>query len=899
MGDNCLLEGQVGQEEFGALEPEDDLDAFNDETFGDGIGDAWQEDAHEQLAKMTEQERLALKQSSEFFDFGSDGEELGGELEDALEPPPKQNGSSHGMVERLDQLSLQSGSLPPPPLTVQTNPPQIVPMQHAYPQPPGPPIPGMYMQPQQIVSHPQHPQYPLLPPSHFAPPNTQFQDPAIMSLSKMPPPPQFLPQSFSHPHHPQSIPPPHFQPPPPRPNAFSPPTVPGLKTMADLEAEMLYGSRPPCPPPAMLPPTVTPTPVMNERSGQLGHINPAIHNLSYPGMRDRHNHPIQTQQHQTQTPHFRNSPIITSQSHSSHPVFNQQQPSQKTQQPPLQQPPPPRNNNNNANKAMFSSRNQVDDRQFHQANDRRNDQFMERRNDQFSERRPDQFRNDQFNERRNEQQFNDRRNDQFFDRRNDHYDNRRYDRDNLHSNRHYDNRNSYNEETFGASSVGAYQDQATRRDLMPGHVHTLGILRHSRSRNDKDNAETFGEEGELGGDAPLINPTGDPLLDAKMMEEQEELAKRRKHYASSEDEYAGLMSQRDKQWIINIQLNQLKCDNPYVDDYYYTMYQAKREAENSDETKAGGQLLLNESIDHSAYKPTQFENSLGKLQVVTVKAPRQIIDVGVVRSSDSPVSHMTHHLHEGSPAPGAVVVEQGNKKQGSDYKQVLIQIEGLYMALLDLESDQLKLSALPTGAPLREQVTCDEETHLHVLQSGLSHPEWLSDCLAVPKGRSLVLRALSHLTSSRRTALLNTLLGKLHLVARGDKEDVKFWGFLAQHIACESRESLEPGAVNILTMKKKTLVSLLSTSLGSSVILTMVLKASLSNDGESVNTWTQLASVLLSSVGEGAKLGEFLVKFTLTETTLDRLIQLDKKQKPAWMKIMALSSAIENCPTTS
>ena len=27
----------------------------------------------------------------------------------------------------------------------------------------------------------------------------------------------------------------------------------------------------------------------------------------------------------------------------------------------------------------------------------------------------------------------------------------------------------------------------------------------------------------------------------------------------------------------------------------------------------------------------QFENSLGKLQVVTVKAPRQIIDVGVVR----------------------------------------------------------------------------------------------------------------------------------------------------------------------------------------------------------------------------------------------------------------------------
>ena len=50
MSDNCLMEGQLGQEDFGPLEPEDDLDAFNDETFGDGLGDAWQEDAHEKLA---------------------------------------------------------------------------------------------------------------------------------------------------------------------------------------------------------------------------------------------------------------------------------------------------------------------------------------------------------------------------------------------------------------------------------------------------------------------------------------------------------------------------------------------------------------------------------------------------------------------------------------------------------------------------------------------------------------------------------------------------------------------------------------------------------------------------------------------------------------------------------
>jgi len=883
MGDNCLLEGQIGQEDFGPIEPEDDLDAFNDETFGDGLGDAWQEDAHEQLAQMTEQERIALKQSSEFFDFGSDGEELGGELEDALEPPPKQNGGSHGVVERLDQLSLQTGSLPPPPLTVQTNPPHMVPLQPTYQQPTHP-MPGMYIQQQQQMVPP-HPQFPLLPPSHFAPPNTHFQDPAIMSLSKMPPPPQqFLPQNFNHPQHPQALPA-HFQPPPPRPNAFSPPTVPGMKSMADLEAEMLYGARPQGPPPSMVAPTATPTPVLMERSGQMGHVNPAIHNLNYPGMRDRHAHPTQHQQQQQQQQQqqpahhqYRNSPVVHNQGVHQNNQGYHQQPHNVHQQ---QHPPPTRNNNNNnmMSKPSPTGRNQNDGQYHHQGHDnRRSEQFVDRRNDHFrNDRRPDQF--------------NERRNDQFFDRRNDHYD-RRNDRDNLHHNRHYDNRNSYNEETFGPSArtyQETHQDQATRRDLMPGHVHTLGILRHSRSRHDRDNAETFGEEGDS--DALLINPTGDPVLDAKMMEEQEELAKRRKHYASSEDEYAGLMSQRDKQWIINIQLNQLKCDNPYVDDYYYTMYQAKREAENSDESKAGGQLLLNESMDHSSYIPTQFENSLGKLQVVTVKAPRQIIDVGVVRSADSPLSHMKQEpLHEGSPAPGAVVVEQGHKKAGNDYKQVLIQIEVLYNALLDLESDQLKLSALPTGAPLREQVSSDELSHLHTLQSGLSSQEWLPDCLAVPKGRSLVLRSLSHLAPSRRTVLLTILLGNMHLLARGDKEDNKFWGVLAQHIALESRESLEFGAKSLLSLKKKTMMSLLTTSLGSSVVLTLILKASLANGGGNLTTWSQLATVLLSCVSEGVMLGDFLVKFTLTESTLDKLVSMDANQKLAWVKIMGLVS---------
>lgn len=37
------------------------------------------------------------------------------------------------------------------------------------------------------------------------------------------------------------------------------------------------------------------------------------------------------------------------------------------------------------------------------------------------------------------------------------------------------------------------------------------------------------------------------------------------------DEYAGLMTNREKQWLLNIQLSQLNTGTPYFDDYYYTV----------------------------------------------------------------------------------------------------------------------------------------------------------------------------------------------------------------------------------------------------------------------------------------------------------------------------------------
>ena len=80
---------------------------------------------------------------------------------------------------------------------------------------------------------------------------------------------------------------------------------------------------------------------------------------------------------------------------------------------------------------------------------------------------------------------------------------------------------------------------------MPGHVHTLGILRHSRSRHDRHNHETFGdEENSDPGTALVVNPTGDPVLDARMVEEEEEPWPRG---GSSLNRWTGLQQQQVNQ----------------------------------------------------------------------------------------------------------------------------------------------------------------------------------------------------------------------------------------------------------------------------------------------------------------------------------------------------------------
>ena len=188
-------------------------------------------------------------------------------------------------------------------------------------------------------------------------------------------------------------------------------------------------------------------------------------------------------------------------------------------------------------------------------------------------------------------------------------------------------------ETFGDDFVTDHQKQEENPLIMPGHVHAQNILRgNARGQNNN-------KYGGGGSHQPPFHPHSEQM-----------------------DDFAGLMSQKERGWVINIQLNQLKDEN----DYYFTVFNQKVQAfQEGIDLKKGRRFFFGEeendsdwedkrmfrrdeetllllkseslSIDSpkDEYTPQQYENSLGKLQAVTVKAPRKIIDVMGVLNQDA------------------------------------------------------------------------------------------------------------------------------------------------------------------------------------------------------------------------------------------------------------------------
>ncbi|XP_066257930.1 protein PAT1 homolog 1 [Euwallacea similis] len=243
---------------------------------------------------------------------------------------------------------------------------------------------------------------------------------------------------------------------------------------------------------------------------------------------------------------------------------------------------------------------------------------------------------------------------------------------------------------------------------------------------------------------------------------------RDQHEQLNRDEYAGLMTPKDKQWLLNIQMIQLNTGTPYFDDYYYTIYKERKSKSNKENihnndrnNKFQRQRRNSERQENNltprVYTPLQFENSLGKLQCGSVTAPRKIIDMDVVQPDKE----------QELPPPS-----RDSKKT----KQYLLELEALYSLLLKAEdinnplylSNMEKLREMKQKQRLREleQATTPEQKqevlrlfklesepvveneldYINRILSGFVQEDKFSSFLNIRKGKMLLLRLLPYLS---------------------------------------------------------------------------------------------------------------------------------------------------------
>ncbi|CAN7938324.1 unnamed protein product [Ixodes hexagonus] len=87
-----------------------------------------------------------------------------------------------------------------------------------------------------------------------------------------------------------------------------------------------------------------------------------------------------------------------------------------------------------------------------------------------------------------------------------------------------------------------------------------------------------------------------------------------------DDPYAGLMTQKEKDWLVRIQLLQVQPENPEVEDYYYLMYTKKKDELRDSVSVDGGdgdklRFLRPERVrtESKNYTPSDFDSATGPI----------------------------------------------------------------------------------------------------------------------------------------------------------------------------------------------------------------------------------------------------------------------------------------------
>ncbi|XP_068711836.1 protein PAT1 homolog 1-like [Montipora foliosa] len=246
-----------------------------------------------------------------------------------------------------------------------------------------------------------------------------------------------------------------------------------------------------------------------------------------------------------------------------------------------------------------------------------------------------------------------------------------------------------------------------------------------------------------------------------------------------DDPYAGLMTRREKEWLIKIQLLQLTSNEPELDDYYFQTYTRRTAAKEHVKHSEGVQLRPNvqdnrevrettnmslpqfEREKKKTYTPVDFHGSLGKVSSASVQHPRQMVDLNVV--------HITKGLEQDKQGSSAPLKD--NKRRS----QLLLTIEKGYDYLLTVESFDKKLIHIEEQERIevletRQLTVTKLFTILKLSTEGCEKcdDEFFIQFLSIQKGKHLLSRALPMFSKVQIEAVLMAITRNILLLIKKD-----------------------------------------------------------------------------------------------------------------------------------
>ncbi|XP_074773031.1 protein PAT1 homolog 2 [Athene noctua] len=233
----------------------------------------------------------------------------------------------------------------------------------------------------------------------------------------------------------------------------------------------------------------------------------------------------------------------------------------------------------------------------------------------------------------------------------------------------------------------------------------------------------------------------------------------KKLWSPKVDPYAGLMTSKEKDWVVKVEMIQLQSEN-MDDDYYYQTYYHRLERRQAEEELLGGRnkqeppKLVTPFIQkvETYNSVVRIAGSLGQVAVSTCYSPRRAIDA-------------VHH---------ALVEEAA----GSHRLRALHRIEKLFLQLLEVEEMQRKMSLAPEEQQPCSRVQKSQEVEriyqalkIRACSSNEEAEDEFLQLLCVQKGKKLMARLLPHLTREQAEKILLTIAHHLPFLMKKDMLD--------------------------------------------------------------------------------------------------------------------------------